>query len=286
MATDPNACPTPEDLVALVLDSATPAATRDAALADLVTIIREVARSCASRLITSDQVRQDIVDESVTFVHERLNQYDPQIGPFRPWLQAVLLHFGMSVRRTWNRRDRRHLPLLESDTLQGGAPATSADESLDQLADSFRRMRTHLDHCAWPPSRAVDYYAVLLVFLRVAMAAFCRRFGMGEISGEAAEHAATWLPWHQAEELRRFRVELLCLSQLWHRLAPRLDQKPGLQAVLDILNSPTPPRGPVIYNTLVQWCHRARKIAQERLGPEAWNHGFARLLDSPAQEGL
>jgi hypothetical protein len=147
-------------------------------------------------------------------------------------------------------------------------------------------MRDDLDVCAWPPSRAVDYYAVLLVLLRVEIAAVYRTLWPVSPPGDVADRAAVALPWRMAEEDRAFRPGLPNLAELWHRLAPRLDQNTGLQVVLEALTDP-PPSGPLVsYTALGQWAHRAREMAQERLGPVAWReHGFACLLCSSTQEG-
>src|SRR5271166_2362110 len=104
MATDPSAdAVCPEELVALILDPATAAEDHHSALVALEGVVRRTAQSCARRLIAAEQVRRDLVEQSFAFVHQRLSQYDPQQGPFLPWLQAVLYHFGLTLRRDWNR---------------------------------------------------------------------------------------------------------------------------------------------------------------------------------------
>jgi DNA-directed RNA polymerase specialized sigma24 family protein len=280
MAPDPAVpSPEPEDLVAQALDPGVSTEDRSAALAALESFVRVVAGQCARRLIADEQVRQDLIDQSFGFVEERLHQYDPGQGPFRPWLNAVLTHFGRDLRRRWQRHARRYRPLPAREPGQADRPGGSVEEALAGLAEGFALMRADLDACPWPAGRAVDYYAVLLVFLRVEMVASYRRAGAEPVPGDAADRAAEWLPWRAAEEARCFRAGLPPLAELWRRLASRLDGPVGLQVVLDTLNDPPPACGLVGYNTLAQWCFRARTLARDQLGPEAWQeHGFARLL--------
>jgi DNA-directed RNA polymerase specialized sigma24 family protein len=278
MATDPAADPCPEDLVAVALDHHLPDEERNAALAALEPIVREVATQCSRRLIADEQVRRDLVELSFGFVQERLEQYDPAQGPLRPWLQGVLTHFGQDLRRRWLRHARRHAPLLTPEPEQSSPQRPSLEELTAVLEEGFARMREDLDRCAWPPARAVDYYAVLLAHLRLEMVASCHRAGAAQAPGEAARRAAGWLPWRAEEEVRRFRAGLPRLDELWRRLSPRLDGCYRLDLLLEALNDP-PPGPPVVYSTLAQWCYRARRTARERLGLEAWaEHGFARLL--------
>jgi hypothetical protein len=276
----PAPAPTPEGLALLARDPTASREQRDAAAVALAALVREVAGQCAGAMRAERQLRQDLIDGSWGHVSERLSSYDPNVGPLGPWLRTVLTRLGHSLRRD-RQREARHLMSLASRN--EGKP--DAQEAAGRLEARFAQMRADLDGCAWPPSRAVDYYAVLLVCLRLEIAAVCRRLWPVSPPGDVADRAAGALPWRPAEEARSFRSGLPSLAELWRRLAPRLDRVAGLQVVLEALNDPSP-EPPVSYVALAQWESRARRMAEERLGPAAWReHGFAQLLCPSPREG-
>jgi hypothetical protein len=274
-----DAGPSPEDLVARVLDPQFPAAARNEALILLRPIIEEVAGICSRRLCADQQVREDLVAQAFTHVASALARFDQGRGTFfRSWLQGVLTHLGQDLRRRRTRYVRRHQVLPDNWDCPS-LPAPDHEEESAQLARNLGSMRAELDRCSWPPSAGIDYFAVLLVLLRVELANAYRRAAGKSFLGPLAPTIAAWLPWRQGEEDRLIRRNLPNLRLLWDFLAPRLETTSGRQALLAALNETTPGQPGVSYNALAQWCFRARKMAHERLGEKAWHtHGFARLL--------
>ena len=272
---------TPEGLAVLACDPTSPREQREGAVACLAELVREVAGQCAAALRADARLRLDLVEGSWEHVEARLPRYDPLRGQLVAWLRVVLTRLGHDLRRA-RQREARHLESLARRSAAGA----DAQEAAALLEASFRRMRADLDACAWPPAREVDHFAVLLVLLRVKVAAVCRRLWPLSPPGDVADRAAGAVPWRAVEEGRCFRQGLPSLGELWGRLAPRLDRAAGTPVVLEALNDP-PPDAPVHYGALAQWAHRAQKMAQERLGEVAWrDHGFAQLLCHPGQEVL
>lgn len=158
---------------------------------------------------------------------------------------------------------------------------SGAEEAVERPGGYFGGLRAILDAYAWPPSRQIDYYAVLLLQLRLELADLYRATCGEHPPGEVGERVVVWLPWHSHEDGRRCRSGLPTLADMWSALAPRLGERLGeLQEVVEIVNgmSGMSDDKRLTYDTLAQWTFRARKEAHKRFGEDWHAAGFARLL--------
>lgn len=262
----------PEELAVLARDSRCPPDLRADARVQLAALVLQTARHCCARFRFSPPVCDELLALCWEHVEDHLHNYRPDLGPFLPWLHTVLIRLAHTLRR----QHLRDANLVRNLALR--LAAHSDGDGSAQLAVAFARLRNALDHHTWPPSRAIDYFAVLLVRLRVEIALLYRAVRPLCPAGEIADSVACWLPWRPDEQSRVFRPDLPTLADLWSRLAPRLDHVSGLGIVLDALDTRSG-ESPVPYNTLIQWFHRAHHFARTQLGEEAWReHGFAHLL--------
>ena len=293
MANDPSALlPTPEELAFQAADFSAPAEARDHAFRALEPLVRQAARASARAINADERLREDLHDECLGHIAEKLPHYRPERGPFRVWVHQVLHNFGCDLRR--RRRRLREVSLSKEvvgrpDTGSRLTAAVVPEEgAAADLERRFAALRLQLDTCVWPPSRRVDYFAVLLARLRLELADHYRASREGVLPAqEAAERVAVWLPWRNDEEARRFRPDLPTLSDLWRELAPKLGERLGLAEVVAVVNACPPPGTRLSYDTLNQWMFRARKLAHESIGDDAWYaHGFAHLLGLSGRESV
>lgn len=272
--------PTPEEMAVAAADSATPAQTKNDLILALRPLIEQAALVAARAIHANPQLRQDLLDQSLDHVVQRLPKFDPKRGCFQGWSRMVLHSLGCNLRRTQVSRREFAQEKEKSEALLHGN-ASGAEEAIKRLGDYFGGLRAALDSHAWPPSRQIDYYAVLLLQLRLELADLYRATCGERPSGEVGERVVVWLPWHSHEDSRRCRRGLPTLADMWSALAPRLGERlGGLQEVVEIVNGLNGMTGGtrLTYDTLAQWTFRARKEARERFGEDWHAAGFARLL--------
>ena len=235
------------ELALIAADDGETEERRNRALSELRPLIESTAADVATTF-RQLHVRQDLLDDSFSHVAERLQQYRvTETGSFKGWLYRVLYHLGCDLRR----RIRRGDLLRHARTGQAGETSPALDNVADTqaepasgeaatcLANLFTELRKLLDRVRWEPSRAIDYYALLLIELRLRLAAsFCRALAAQEVpAAEIADQVERWLPWSDEEGGRRFRRDLLCLQHCWRDACERLG-KHGLRSldVVEMLN--------------------------------------------------
>jgi DNA-directed RNA polymerase specialized sigma24 family protein len=266
----------PETLAAIVADPSLPLRQREPAGIQLADIVRQEATQCARFLRADPQLRQDLVDRSWEHVEPRVQLFRSHQGSFLAWVRTVLVRLGHDLRRE-RQRNELLINRLRQRARTRSDPLTHL-EAMAQLNEAFGVLRQDLDRVAWAPRGAVDYFAILLVHLRVEIAT-CYQLLRGPCPpGEVVSQVVSWLPWRVEEEQRSFRPGYPALVQVWQRLTPRLDHAGGLAVISDALADP-PPGRPLSYNTLAQWVHRSRQLAHHRMGEHCWHHhGFSGIL--------
>jgi DNA-directed RNA polymerase specialized sigma24 family protein len=280
VANEPPTPQTPEEMAVAAADCATPAQTRNDLIVALRPLIEQAALVAARAIHADAQLRQDLLDQSLDHVVERLSKFDPTRGNFQGWTRMVLQNLGCNLRRSRGSR-REFTQVKETIEALPDANASGAAEAFERLGSYFGDLRAVLDDHAWQPSRHVDYYAVLLLMLRLELADLYRSTFGERPPGEVAERVVAWLPWHTHETGRCCRPGLPTLAAMWSVLAPQLGERlEGLHAVVEIVNCMNGMAGGtrLTYATLAQWTFRARKEAQERFGEDWHAAGFARLL--------
>lgn len=280
--------PAPEpSLEELVCQAADPASTdqeRDDAWRWLTPVINRVAAEAAGALHAERWLRDELLKESVGHLHERLSRFDPTLGTFENWLYRVLYNLGATLRRRYR---RCHALPAEPDLAPAAPPPVEPDEAAAELARLLARLRRGLDRVAWTPGRQVDYYAVLLLQLRLVLVERYHAGGGGSPgqSGECAAWAERALPWHPAEQARRIRPALPPLADLWQTLSPWLDEPLPRVTLLGRLNEALGAGSRIEHGTYGQWVYRCKAEARRQLDLADWHeHGFACLLDSPPVE--
>ena len=270
-----------EDLVRLFVDPKTSTVVRNDALRQLEPIIRQTATSVCRRLLLTQQLFQDVVDDSFAHIVSLLPRFDPKLGCFTIWLRRVLHNFACDCRRRETRRRLREMsmPDQEQHDHRSEREESLAPQALEQHCAILRE---DLDHCYWPPSRTVDYYAVFLLRLRLALAQRYLAVLPVPLAEGVAASVARWIPWHSHEQSRRFRSDLPTLADLWQDITPNLDQRLSQADLLNAINRPGNTN--VSYGSLAQWIFRARQEARTRLGSAWEEHGFGRLFESDSDE--
>lgn len=286
MANDPSVpSSTPEDLVHQITCGNLIRQEVDAAWRQLLPVIERVAGRAARALHADQRLRDELVGASVGHLHDRIDRYDADQGPFEVWLQHVLYNLGSDIRR---RLRRWHSLASDPEAARPARSETDPNETVAEQARRFEHLRYGLDRCAWEPRRKVDHYAVLLLQLRLVIGAryHAGRGGPMLAPRECADWVAQALPWHAAEQARHVIPPWPHLAEIWQALAPWLDAVRPLIDLVARLNDTLDASHRVPYGTFLQWTYRARMTARRRLRAEDWcEYGFARLLDTAPSEG-
>ncbi|MFO0881804.1 MAG: hypothetical protein U0840_31290 [Gemmataceae bacterium] len=273
----------PETLAAIVVDRSFPPLQRQPAESQLADLVRQVASQCAHFLRADLQLRQDLIDRAWEHVEPRLPLFRPHHGAFLAWVRVVLVRLGHDLRRERQRQTLLHHRLRQHALARHDRLSYPDAES--QLAEAFAVLRQDLDRMAWSPTGAVDYFAILLVILRVEIATCFQLFRGHCPPGEVVSQVVSWLPWRADEEQRTFRPGFPPLAEVWQRLTPRLEHADGLAVIAETLADP-PLALSLSYNTLAQWAHRSRHLARLQIGDHCWHHhGFCGLL-APATRSM
>ncbi len=271
-------------LACLVADTTQPQDVRDQALQRLLPVIERLARQVAAKFRGS--LLDDLVAESKSLVWSKIQQFDPQRGRFEDWCRTVLNHWAID---RWRRISM--CPVQPAAGGQEAHPALTAAASDDHedASEQVMKLRTELrevlNRIAWPPSRAVDYFAVLLLQLRLA-AVRC-------LSQEPLSHDPAWradlaglvewlLPWAPDERSRCLKPDWPSLGELWVTISQRISD-PTVKIEADLIcrgAASLPPHTtrltPDVWN---QWVHRAKDQARKQVQDAAvWARCFHRLL--------
>ena len=234
-------------------------------------------------------IRDDLSPDAITsLLVERVNQFRLDRGHFRTWCYTVLTNHAISLHRRLGRD-----ALGRASTVQEGLEVESdarmsigvvdhleADERLEM---EFGRIRQVLDQVAWEPegTERVDYYAVFVVHLRLALEARLRKLGIEDPESFAcpSRFIEFCLPWRESERHRRFESGLPPLGPLWAALGDAIDRSGAtfsfdqFHAVLATLDAEG--AGRLTADRWNQWTKRARDKVRSKAGPESWDRTFA-----------
>ena len=289
----------PEDateLAKIVQDEAQPQPRRDAAWSRLQ---KKVIEPRAKRIWRGRSDEDVFCGEAIEHVWDRLvngKKFDPAKGSFQGWLSSLLQRFCCDFHRRQQRNRRRIQPWVDDEASPEAAhQATYEAEDLSELAMSRRvRLRHALDEIRAQydnggGSAEVDYYAVLLVQLRLVMVKCVdtEAGSVNHLNGTVADFIAWVLPWIEEEAMRSFRPGWPSLGSLWTNLAAFIDQPPYVIKVTrlcEVVNATVggaPGLTPAVWN---QWVRRAKQKARAIVGDSVWQDVFTALLpDAPVR---
>jgi hypothetical protein len=274
------------ELARIVIDPSRPLSLRDGAWARLVPIIRQVAEQNASFC-------RDAVEDAVGVVWGMLDpgagggrrKYDPDRGSFRAWCAVVVYRHAVDLWRS-GKCGVPGLPPAKCEARGAGArPDDAAEREAfdDILVERKEQLRAALDRLGrelGPSAHGTDYFAVLLLKLRLAMAEQVNLEDVLEAEPRRfAEFLAWCLPWVGMEPARRFRDGWPPLSMIWTNLGeclarpPHCLDGPALCERLSRLHDAVVT--PDVWN---HWVNRAKKEAQARLAADEWEGLFARFF--------
>lgn len=272
------------DLACLVGDSSQPQERRCQALELLVPAIEAIARQVAPRI--RKPCRGDLIAESRSLIWSRIDQFDPDLGRFEDWCRTVLHNYSIDL---WRRSNRGPVkPAAGGDAPDAAlqsAVAIAPDDRVDEAIEVFRQLRAVLDRIAWPASREVHYYAVLLLQLRLAVA---RRLTPEPLDGDdlwrsELPELIDWLvPWHPDENSACIKAGWPSLAELWSAYCGAIRdsglriEAPRLSQVVGRLLPPPAQLTPDVWN---HWVHRAKREARRRVQDDGvWTRCFNGLL--------
>lgn len=271
-------------LACLVADTRQRPDARDRGLQQLRPVIESIARRVSAGF--RGNWHHDLVAESCAIIWLQLPRFDPARGRFEDWCRVVLYRYALDVWRKSRRGPVR--PAVGGDEVHAMLEAIADDDARDASEDALARCREArrvLDRIAWPPPRAVDYFAVLLLQLRVAAARYLTQGALSQDAAWRADlplHVEWLLPWHPAEQQRPLKRDWPPLATCWESVraalatpAARIDADALCRTIAACL----PPAAQLTPDVWNQWVHRAKDQARTRVQDEAvWARCFARLL--------
>jgi DNA-directed RNA polymerase specialized sigma24 family protein len=268
--TDPSA------LARIAVQTSSPA-ERNRALAGLRPAIERAAVQAGVDL--DRQQRQDLLDDAAHVIWERLPRYQPREGvSFEAWAAQVLYHWAISnYHRKLARDALGHTSIASADPEAVAQPATAHPRSEPE------ELRHWLDRAA-RPGRKVDYFAVFLLYLRLAVVERLRQTWVPEAGlppGAMSAAVVEVLPWRPAEEQRRLRADLPCLAEVWASLQDALDRPPYTATTGElcrVLSWLAGRPGAVTIEVWYQWTCRARHEARARIPAADWERLIASWL--------
>lgn len=256
----------------------------------LVELSRRVGRSFSPAI--RDELEPDAI---LSLLAEKVNRFRSDGGAFVPWCHVVVQNHASTLRRTLQRDglgrtktgssgSSREIDLLQEKTTQFLGNDGSLNEELESIGERFQVLRLALNDVTWEPegSRRVDYYAVLLLHLRMILAARLQRYtNDGNVLPMFcwSKFIEFCLPWRGGEGQRYFRPGEPSLADVWTGLASRIDASEDdipldladeLLGTMESLGSDR-----LTIDVWHQWTKRARDQVRTRLAPEAWDRAFA-----------
>jgi hypothetical protein len=273
----------PTELARIVIDPARLASQRENAWNRLVPVIRRVAEEKAGFC-------REAVENAVGCIWEMLDpgasggqgKYDPTRGNFVNWCAVVIYRHALDLQRQEKRRPAVLLPAECEEKGAGGRrdPAVEREAHVETLLERKERLRGALDRIGpsfGSTAHGTDYFAVLLLKLRLAMAKQVVPADVLEaVGGHFADFLAWCLPWIGAEPGRCFRAGWPTLAAIWTDIGKRLEQPPHaldgaalcerLSCLLGVVITPD------VWN---HWVKSAKNKAQSCLAAEEWQSLFA-----------
>jgi len=276
------------ELAALVADLDQPEGRRSQALARLVPTIESNACQVATRF--RRHLQEDLVGESVTVIWMRIGQYSRAAGRFEDWCRTVLYHYAVDLWRKAKSGPVR--PAVGGDEPSAALElAAAVEDHSDEVIERCRELRAVLDRLAWSPPRGVNYFAVLLLHLRLVMARHLTHAPLNEDPawrGELPDLVESLLPWSAEEAESRFKHDWPPLRQIWEGACKLLRERTltiEVSRPCDVVERWLPASSQLTPELWNQWVHRAKDRAKHRLQDEAaWSRCFSRLLPDRCEE--
>lgn len=255
--------------------------------------VRDDVKNCALNTLNQSVIQplarklspdEEFSAEALSFVWIKLaheKKFDPNKGSFNSWCQVILRNRYKDFRR----RTRR-LPNLAEEEEDAIPDSSDSDCAYgEELQRRIRELREELDHLAsvFRAPQQVDYFAVLLLQLRLVMARMLRLHDLLSESslGPPSDLIAWALPWRPGEASRSIRPVWASLGEVWEALREELDRPPyciEAPGLCDILSRHTDGKALITADVWNQWVRRAKQQARSRVDPETWEQVFARFL--------
>ena len=257
---------------------------RERAWERLSPVIEGIACQVASRFRGGRY--DELAAESAAIIWMRIQRFQPERGSFEDWCWTVLYHHAIDV---W--RSQKRCPVPPAAGGEGpnlALEAAASDDTRDASEEAMtrcRELRAVLDRIAWPRSRGVHYFAVLLLQLRLAAA---RQLTQGELSRDASwraelsQHVQWLLPWQPGEQQAGLKRDWPPLETVWKAISSAIGN-PAVKIEADLIcrtiQPLLPPAAQLTPDVWNQWVRRAKDQARSQVHDESvWTRCFSRLL--------
>jgi hypothetical protein len=271
----------PTALALVVQDDKQTEAHRHAALESLDRLV--IQRISSNLAPESDEFHQ----EALAFIWNRLainRKFDPDRGRFEAWCTTILHRFHIDLERRRIRSRRRQVNDFDVEDLPD--PCEGSADHVEDLLDRMNRLLDSLDCISAgfdATCREVDYFAVLLLQLRLAMA---RRIRLepddADLLPEKVSELITWaMPWRLGEGDRSFKPGWPVLQAVWEVVGEALNQPPfslGAPELCDLLTQLIGRTSVVTADLWNHWVKRAKEQTRVRVDQRTWEDCFADFL--------
>lgn len=290
----------PNDLAALVMDDSQPPEVVNRAWEKLMPLIMQIARRVALRLGMSDGQACEFAEDSsgTVFTVLQKKEYDPARRTFQKWLRTVLQRKAIDKIRKLARRNEKLTSELQrlktqpdgnnshDDTPEvfdqadpkayderGGGTGEQSVTFEETLKEISQCIRSGLDKAAMFPVRRVDYFAALLLLLRLnALNLFT---SMVHVRDPHAE-SENLVPWSMYEMNLCIAPNYPSIQEIWQEVKSNNIMAIELCELVRFLKGQDGQE--VAYTNLAMWFHRAKTLARKAIGDELWRKcGFERL---------
>jgi DNA-directed RNA polymerase specialized sigma24 family protein len=238
----------------------------------------------------SPQIIEEVAEDAVSILSAVVCQFRPG-GSFKSWCQRVFRN--QVIDRARKAARERMEPLGDYD------PAESCIADADQavrfrfLMSRVQKIIEQLDR-AWPHAGAVDLFAVLLMELRLTLAArvaaaFRMDVELLTLQGGLQGYVEQVLPWTEKQQNRSFKPGFPNLEACWQaccaywedtqddsddRRISTIDRGTFCRLVSELQED-----GPDLSTDCwYQWVRRSKIVARQQLGPVEWERYFAPFM--------
>jgi hypothetical protein len=249
--------------------------------------VRRIARRSADEEAEEGRDQEEVVpglseleQEAVTHVYHKIGMFK---GPnFSAWCRVVLKNLRKDLVRRYNKSLTVAFGDPEEDLCSESSvlPEPEAVQYDDRQVDEWLKLRREFEHAlarmgdalGLPSGKGVDYFAVLLLYLRLNVVRIGARLAVLPTQGcdpsqlTAAELAEWLLPWRPADAARTFKPNWPTLQAIWELLATKLNAEPPpwpADTLPNLINSLAPPTR----LNAATWTKRAREQAERHLDP-------------------
>lgn len=214
----------------------------------------------------------------------RLQRYRMAKGRFPRWLERTLVNLARDEKRKVRRRGSFGMddPDQLADARGEEEPTPSLDEQLGRALTALRQALDELERRPRARQQKTDYHAMLLLELRLAMAARLRghRDALAAAGVTRPEVSAARLAWSEAEQAREIQPGWPKLQSVWEILAEELARTDDLLTDDDVVRLLAPLPGVAAPTAVAwrQWRTRATQAATEFLGDDRFERVVAGWL--------